>query len=112
MLLVDLGNDFNSAKFSNLEDRYYALFRGPWMVADYYLIVHQWRHPNCDPYEATIDKVAVCKGGSGLLLKMFKLSFRLNFQNLTTKDISQLRSAQTILDFVKHHRESCSPLTL
>jgi hypothetical protein len=112
MLLVDLGNDFNSAKFSNLEDRYYALFRGPWMVADYYLIVHQWRHPNCDPYEATIDKVAVCKGGSGLLLKMFKLFFRLNFQNLTTKDISQLRSAQTIMDFVKHHRESCTPLTL
>jgi len=112
MLLVDLGNDFNSAKFSNLEDGYYALFRGPWMVADYYLIVHQWWHLNCDPYEATINKVAVCKGGSGLLLKMFTLSFRLNFQNLTTKDISQIRSAQTIMDFVKHHRESCSPLTL
>jgi hypothetical protein len=56
--LVDLGNDFFLAKFANEVDKEYALYNGPWMIADHYLTVRTW-HPNFDPYEAKIDKVAV-----------------------------------------------------
>lgn len=35
-----------------------SYFGGPWMVADHYLTVRTW-HPNFDPFEASIDKVAV-----------------------------------------------------
>jgi hypothetical protein len=44
--------------FSNSDDWEYALFGSPWMVADHYLTVRQW-HPNFNPNEATIDKVAL-----------------------------------------------------
>ncbi|KAJ6901414.1 hypothetical protein NC651_019240 [Populus alba x Populus x berolinensis] len=53
--LVDLGNEFFLEKFSNAEDRDFALFEGPWMVADHYLTVRRW-HPNFDPEEATIER--------------------------------------------------------
>ncbi|KAG6764948.1 hypothetical protein POTOM_028962 [Populus tomentosa] len=53
--LVDLGNEFFLEKFSNAEDRDFALFEGPWMVADHYLTVRRW-HPNFDPDEATIER--------------------------------------------------------
>uniref|UniRef100_A0A6N2N999 DUF4283 domain-containing protein n=1 Tax=Salix viminalis TaxID=40686 RepID=A0A6N2N999_SALVM len=56
--LTDLGNDFYLAKFANTDDREHVLFGGPWMVTDHYLTVRTW-HPNFDPVEATIDKVAV-----------------------------------------------------
>ncbi|KAG5219090.1 receptor protein [Salix suchowensis] len=56
--LTDLGNEFYLAKFANTEDRAHVLFEGPWMVADHYLTVRTW-HPNFDPFEASIDKVAV-----------------------------------------------------
>lgn len=56
--LADLGNDFFVAKFSNSDDYDFPLLRGPGMVADHYLMVRQW-HPNFDPWEASIDKVAI-----------------------------------------------------
>ncbi|KAG5245718.1 receptor protein [Salix suchowensis] len=56
--LTDLGNEFYLAKFANPENREHVLFRGPWMVTDHYLTIRTW-HPNFDPFEATIDKVAV-----------------------------------------------------
>ncbi|KAG5253172.1 receptor protein [Salix suchowensis] len=56
--LTDLGNEFYLAKFANPEDREHVLFGGPWMVTDHYLTIRTW-HPNFDPFEATIDKVAV-----------------------------------------------------
>jgi sucrose-6-phosphate hydrolase SacC (GH32 family) len=56
--LTDLGNDFYLAKFANTEDKEHVLFGGPWMVTNHYLTVRTW-HPNFDPFEATIDKVAV-----------------------------------------------------
>ena len=33
-------------------------FRGPWTIADHYLMMRPW-HPNFDLFEATIDRVAV-----------------------------------------------------
>ena len=56
--LVDLGNDFFLARFSNKEDRESAMSGGPWMVADHYLTMRSW-HPNFNPNVATIEKVAV-----------------------------------------------------
>lgn len=56
--LTDLDNDFYLAKFANSDDKEHVLFGGPWMVTDHYLTIRTW-HPNFDPAEATIDKVAV-----------------------------------------------------
>jgi hypothetical protein len=58
------------AKFSQSEDREYVFFGGPWMVADHYLTVHTW-HPNIDPYEVTIEKVAVWVRLSNLAMKYY-----------------------------------------
>jgi hypothetical protein len=33
-------------------------FRGPWTIADHYLMMRPW-HPNFDLFEATIDRVTV-----------------------------------------------------
>ena len=56
--LTDLGNEFYLANFANTDDREHVLFEGPWMVIDHYLTVRTW-HLNFDPFEASIDKVAV-----------------------------------------------------
>lgn len=55
---MDLGNDFFLIKYSNSDDRDFVLFKGPWMITDHYLTMRPW-HPNFDPFEATIDRVAV-----------------------------------------------------
>jgi hypothetical protein len=56
--MENLGNDFFLMKFSNPDDRDFALYGGPWMVADHYVTMRQW-HLNFDLYQATIHKVAV-----------------------------------------------------
>ncbi|KAG5225528.1 receptor protein [Salix suchowensis] len=71
--LTDLGNDFYLAKFANTEDREHVLFGRPWMVTDHYLTVRTW-HPNFDPVEATIDKVAVWVRLPNLALEYYDTS--------------------------------------
>lgn len=41
-----------------MDDRDFALFGVPWMIADHYLTARQW-HLSFDPFEAIIEKVAV-----------------------------------------------------
>jgi hypothetical protein len=41
-----------------VDDRDFALFGVPWMIADHYLTARQW-HLSFDPFKATIGKVAV-----------------------------------------------------
>ena len=56
--LVDLGNSFLWAKFSESEDKEYVLFGGLCMVSYHYLIV-QTLHSNFDPYGVIIEKVVL-----------------------------------------------------
>lgn len=40
--IVDMANEYFLVHFSACEDYNHALFEGPWLVADHYLIVHRW----------------------------------------------------------------------
>ncbi|RYQ89109.1 hypothetical protein Ahy_B09g095925 [Arachis hypogaea] len=41
--VMDLEENFFLIHFSNQEDYSYALFEGPWTIADHYLLVQRWR---------------------------------------------------------------------
>ncbi|XP_057724138.1 uncharacterized protein LOC130940104 [Arachis stenosperma] len=56
--VMDLEENFFLIRFFNQEDYSYALFEGPWMIADHYLLVQRWR-PLFIPQEVDIRKVAV-----------------------------------------------------
>ncbi|XP_031127582.1 uncharacterized protein LOC116029675 [Ipomoea triloba] len=55
---ISLENDYFFVKFGSNEDLEYAMFEGPWMVLDHYLIVKEWV-PNFDPMVDTTQKVLV-----------------------------------------------------
>lgn len=42
--VLDLRNDFFMERFKQERDYTHALFEGPWLVLDYYLLVQRW-HP-------------------------------------------------------------------
>ncbi|KAI9110868.1 hypothetical protein K1719_018306 [Acacia pycnantha] len=49
--VVPLTNEYYVVSFSSKEDRDYALYEGPWMLDDHYLLVQRWR-PNFNPWRA------------------------------------------------------------
>ncbi|KAI9128538.1 hypothetical protein K1719_000021 [Acacia pycnantha] len=49
--VVPLSNDYYIVSFSSMEDRDYALYEGPWMIDDHYILVQRWR-PNFNPWKA------------------------------------------------------------
>ncbi|KAI9121691.1 hypothetical protein K1719_008724 [Acacia pycnantha] len=53
--VVPLSNDYYIVSFSSMEDRDYALYEGPWMVDDYYLLVQRW-WPNFNPWKADYQR--------------------------------------------------------
>jgi hypothetical protein len=89
--LTDLGNDFYLAKFANTEDKEHVLFGGPWMVTDHYLTVRTW-HPNFDPFEATIDKVAVWVRLPDLALEYYDTSVLWKIGNKIGKTLKMDRT--------------------
>ncbi|XP_057745645.1 uncharacterized protein LOC130963559 [Arachis stenosperma] len=56
--VTDLEENFFLIRFHAQEDYAYALFEGPWMIADHYLLVQRWR-PLFFPHEMGIQKVVV-----------------------------------------------------
>ncbi|KAI9079079.1 hypothetical protein K1719_038918 [Acacia pycnantha] len=57
--VVPLSHEFYIVSFSSMEDRDYALYEGPWMIDDHYLLVQWWR-PNFNPQKADCQrKIAV-----------------------------------------------------
>ncbi|XP_061343758.1 uncharacterized protein LOC133289776 [Gastrolobium bilobum] len=55
--VADLGNEFYSVKFANVEDLTLAITGGPWIIFGHYLAVRKWE-PCFDPDHANIHKVA------------------------------------------------------
>ncbi|KAI9116726.1 hypothetical protein K1719_012384 [Acacia pycnantha] len=53
--VVPLSNDYYIVSFSSMEDRDYALYEGPWMIDDHYLLVQRWR-PNFNPKKADCQR--------------------------------------------------------
>ncbi|XP_020217579.1 uncharacterized protein LOC109801023 [Cajanus cajan] len=41
--LVDISQDFYLVQFAAKEDYKHALFEGPWLIADHYIVVQRWR---------------------------------------------------------------------
>nr|KYP69874.1 Retrovirus-related Pol polyprotein LINE-1 [Cajanus cajan] len=43
MRMIDMPNDFYLVQFTEEEDYRHALYEGPWMIADHYILVQRWR---------------------------------------------------------------------
>ncbi|RYQ99916.1 hypothetical protein Ahy_B07g087927 [Arachis hypogaea] len=56
--VMDLVGNFFLVSFGSQEDYVHALFEGPWMIADHYLLVQRWR-PLFMPMETQVQKIAV-----------------------------------------------------
>lgn len=56
--LNDIGNGYYIVTFQALEDYYFALGGGPWMIANHYLTVQTWKR-NFTPWNDTIRRVAI-----------------------------------------------------
>lgn len=68
LTLIDFGNDYFLAKFSNREDSFFVL--EDWMIADHYLTIQKWR-PDFDPEEEDIRRVAVWVRFPGLPIEYY-----------------------------------------
>ncbi|XP_057746892.1 uncharacterized protein LOC130966140 [Arachis stenosperma] len=56
--VMDLEGKFFLVRFTDQDDYSHALFEGPWMIADHYLLVQRWR-PLFISQEMDVQKVAV-----------------------------------------------------
>lgn len=57
--LIAMENNYFLAKLHSIDDYEYALFGGPWMIMDHYLLVRDWT-PYFDPWKASEEeKIAV-----------------------------------------------------
>ncbi|XP_019189026.1 PREDICTED: uncharacterized protein LOC109183401 [Ipomoea nil] len=58
MDLIAIDNGYFIVRFGAVEDLEFAMFEGPWMVLDHYLIVKPWV-PDFDPFSDVTEKVLV-----------------------------------------------------
>ncbi|XP_019176864.1 PREDICTED: uncharacterized protein LOC109172167 [Ipomoea nil] len=58
MDLIAIANDYFLVRFGSIDDLEFAMYKGPWMILDHYLIVKPWE-PDFDPYNDTKEKVLV-----------------------------------------------------
>ncbi|XP_057441868.1 uncharacterized protein LOC130733658 [Lotus japonicus] len=56
--VIDLTDDYFLVRFVSEKDYLYALFEGPWRIADHYLLVQRWR-PMFKPGDDEVRKIAV-----------------------------------------------------
>lgn len=56
--LTNRSNGFFITRFEAREDREWVLAGGPWNILGYYLSIRSWT-PNFNPWEETINKVAL-----------------------------------------------------
>ncbi|XP_019160127.1 PREDICTED: uncharacterized protein LOC109156749 [Ipomoea nil] len=56
--LIAIDNDYFLVRFGSVEDLEFAMFEGPWMILDHYLLVKPWV-PDFDPYSDKTEKVLV-----------------------------------------------------
>lgn len=54
--VMDLSNDFFMVRYEDEGDYKHALFDGPWLVLDHYLLVQRWR-PLFRPTNTQIQKL-------------------------------------------------------
>ncbi|CAN1182375.1 hypothetical protein LINPERHAP2_LOCUS35931 [Linum perenne] len=66
----DVGWGFFVVKFQTIEDFDRAMFGGPWMVGDHYVVIQNWR-PYFQPEESTLSTLRVWIRLSGIPLEYF-----------------------------------------
>lgn len=54
---MDISNDYFLVRFSDDGDYKHALFEGPWLILDHYLLVQRWR-PFFRPKDHTVNRIA------------------------------------------------------
>lgn len=72
--IIDMPRGFFAVHFENEDDYKHALFEGPWMVADHYLLVQRWR-PNFLKRARRESKVAVWVRIPELPLELYNQKF-------------------------------------
>ncbi|KAJ1436414.1 Zinc finger, CCHC-type [Sesbania bispinosa] len=56
--IMDISDEFFMVRFSDEGDYKHALYEGPWLIADHYLLVQRWR-PLFTPKDYEVKKIAV-----------------------------------------------------
>lgn len=72
--IVDMADGFYLVHFSKEEDYNFALFEGPWMIADHYLIVQRWR-PFFLQNTEQVSKVAIWLRFPKLPFELYNVQF-------------------------------------
>nr|KYP71396.1 Retrovirus-related Pol polyprotein LINE-1 [Cajanus cajan] len=72
--IVDMPEDFYLVQFTAAEDYQHALFEGPWMIMDHYIVVQRWR-PFFLVTSAKVQKIAVWIHIPNLPIQLFKDKF-------------------------------------
>ena len=70
---MDLEEDFFLVCFAEMEDYNYALFNGPWLVANHYLLVQRWRALFI-PQDMAVQKITVWVRIPNLLAELYNKS--------------------------------------
>ncbi|XP_020229303.1 uncharacterized protein LOC109810290 [Cajanus cajan] len=94
--LVDLTQDYYLVQFSSEDDYKHALYEGPWMIADHYIVVQRWR-PFFTLTTSQTRKIAAWVRIPGLPIELFNDRFlwRVGSKLGTMLKIDKLTSVQT-----------------
>lgn len=94
-----IGNGYYIASFQDIDDYYFAIEGGPWLLQNHYLTVQTWKR-NFDPWAETIRSVAVWVHLPGLPGDYYDKKFFFNLGNKIGKAIKvdemTLRRARTM----------------
>ncbi|XP_057444295.1 uncharacterized protein LOC130736485 [Lotus japonicus] len=74
MKVMDLADDYFLVRFGSEKDYVHALFEGPWMIADHYLLVQRWR-PMFKAEDSEVKKIAVWIQLPKLPVELYKEKF-------------------------------------
>lgn len=74
MTMIALENDYFLIKFTSSLDYHNAMFNGPWLIMDHYLIVKEWT-PNFYPWEDSEEKLLVWVRLLGISIEYFNEEF-------------------------------------
>ncbi|XP_061355099.1 uncharacterized protein LOC133299632 [Gastrolobium bilobum] len=94
IVVADLGNDFFSVKFANLEDLSIALTGGPWVLMGHYLAIRKWE-PGFNPHKANIHRVAAWIRLPGIPQEFCEYPFLNHLGNIIGKVIKVDKNTST-----------------
>ncbi|XP_019192739.1 PREDICTED: uncharacterized protein LOC109187040 [Ipomoea nil] len=86
MDLIAIDNDYFLVRFGAVEDLEFAMFEGPWMIMDHYLIVQPWK-PDFDPFADNTEKVLVWARIACLPAEYFNIIFLRKLGNKVGRSI-------------------------